>query len=118
MNIDHPDLQIGGRRYGLRDSVGDVMKFEIKKDVKAKITQRAHHIGPRVRKQLLPHFESNLLWVQFPGQINGALSRRIVERDDEFATLIRHQPRPPHCRDNDLNPNVDSPDISSAAALQ
>ncbi len=60
MHVDHPDAELGTGGYRLGDGIGNVVKFQIQKDIKSLGNQLAYKLRTKQGKHLLANLETAL----------------------------------------------------------
>ena len=89
MQVHHPDPEIRRRSASTRDRVGDIVKFQIEKDLEPANLQHLHERRPAARKQLLADLDPTACRIETLDQGKGlGLGREIERHDNAFG--LRH----------------------------
>src|SRR5262249_17344245 len=64
MHVEEADAEPGGLDAGLRHRAGNVVEFEVEKDVAAVAVHHAHHLAARLEEELLADLEGRDLRCQ------------------------------------------------------
>ncbi|MNH19223.1 hypothetical protein D3C79_789500 [compost metagenome] len=87
MDVHHPYPQLGTGGYRLGNRVGNVVKLQIQKHVKALGHQLAHELGAKQGKHLLAHLEAALGRGDLFNEGEGIGFVLIIQRDQYFGVL-------------------------------
>ncbi|VTN05801.1 Uncharacterised protein [Raoultella ornithinolytica] len=82
MNIDHPDTQLCRSGYRPRGGVRDIMKFQVKEDLKTTLMQVANKLWPEQRKHLFAHLQAAVAWINAVNKGQRFVAVIIIERNN------------------------------------
>jgi len=89
MHIDHPNAHIGSDFAGLRDGVGNVVVFQIKKEFETLMNQAFRQTTPRRGKQLFADFDLAQRRIKVAGESKRVFFVGKIKGDDDRGALLR-----------------------------
>ncbi len=86
VHIDHPYPQLRGSGYGSGRGVGNIVKFEIEKHIKAALLQVFDQLRPKQREHLFADFQPTVFRVDAIDKVIGRTLIGVIQRNNNRRT--------------------------------